>query len=114
MENKTLAYKTLFIATSVLASAMTVAATNDEGISERLERMQQEISNLKQQLANHPTKEDLRNIEKDVAKAVSGCNLIPWLMYQVSLMLDTPSRSRKRVVLILVLSLPYFIFSIAT
>ena len=69
MKNKTLAYKTLFIATSVLASAMTVAATNDEGISERLERMQQEISNLKQQLANHPTKEDLRNIEKDVAKA---------------------------------------------
>ncbi|AFT67317.1 hypothetical protein [Cycloclasticus sp. P1] len=57
---------------AVVASSFSTAALAEpsvEELAERLERMQQEMDQLKQQLKNSATKEEVQVIKKDVATA---------------------------------------------
>ncbi|MBL4799425.1 MAG: hypothetical protein JKY50_18635 [Oleispira sp.] len=69
MKIKTLANEIILVVTAVAVSTVAVAAPNTEKLPERLERMQQEVDQLRQQLKNSATKEDLQIIKRDVAQS---------------------------------------------
>ncbi|MBL4799437.1 MAG: hypothetical protein JKY50_18695 [Oleispira sp.] len=69
MKIKRLAYNIMFTAIATTVSTLTVAAPSEEDLPELIERIQQEVDQLKQQLKDSVTKEELQIVKKDVAKA---------------------------------------------
>jgi hypothetical protein len=69
MKSKTLASTLIFTVFAFTVSTTALAEPSDEELSERLERMQQEMDLLKKQLENRATKEEVQIIKKDVATA---------------------------------------------
>jgi hypothetical protein len=69
MKSKTLASTLIFTVFAFTVSTTALAESSDEELSERLERMQQEMDLLKKQLENRATKEEVQIIKKDVATA---------------------------------------------
>ncbi|NIB39732.1 hypothetical protein HBA55_09065 [Pseudomaricurvus alkylphenolicus] len=69
MKTNKLASTIMFTVTAFSVSAAALAEPSVEELAERLERMQQEMDQLRQQLKKSATKEEVQVIKKDVAKA---------------------------------------------
>ena len=69
MKIKKLAKNIMFAVVASSFSAMVLAEATVEELAERLERMQREMNELRLQLENSATKEEVQVIKEDVATA---------------------------------------------